>query len=507
MPRASTPFPLRVGCIDIGSNGVRCMAAEFADPAHSTVLLQERAPVRLGESVFRDGALAPAAMDQAVQALARFRGQMDALNLRAVRIVATSAVREAANREAFLRRAAKEAGVRVEPIGGGEEARLVALAVAGRLELDGKPWLVMDLGGGSLEVSLLDRKGVAWTESHPMGSVRLLEEFRAAARDPARFARLVGDVLGPLRLPGRDGRRLGGLAATGGNIEDLARLAGGDGGGPLPVRELERLADKLAGMTEQERVEKLGLRPDRADVILPAAHVYLHVARMAAVPAIHVPKVGLKEGVLLDLVGQLGGDAPRRTEQVVEAGAIGLGRRHQFDEAHGRQVARLALTLFDALRKEHGLGAPDRRILHAAALLHDVGRIVSGRKHHKHSQYLIAASELPGFPQEDVGLVGQVARYHRRKEPTTDHEAFAALSKEDQDRVERMAALLRVADALDRSHHAAVRELRVKRGRGKLTLQAVGEGDLLLEQWALQKKGGLFERIFKVGLQLEAGRA
>ncbi|MEK6985466.1 MAG: Ppx/GppA phosphatase family protein [Candidatus Thermoplasmatota archaeon] len=503
-----SPFPLRVAVLDVGSNAIRAFACEFTSATSYRVLLSNRSPVRLGHSVFQEGAIAKTEMDEAVGVLAAFRLEAEALGIRHIRAVATSAVREAANRAQFQRRAQKEASIELEAITGAEEARLIHLAVSMRIPLD-KPTLLMDLGGGSLEVTLVDGKGILWSESHPIGAVRLLEEFESCRGDAKKFTRLIQQTVEAFRIPtAATGRRASALAATGGNIEELARLLGANGGDgvvEIKVDALEKIADDMARLDVPARIQKFGIRPDRADVIVPAAYVHIHIARLAGVKTIVIPKVGLKEGVAWDLLDSVAirTDQARRHTELVRDGALALGRRFQFEEPHGVQVARLALELFDRLKPLHGLGAEERDILAAAAILHDVGRFIGDRGHHKHSHYLIAASDIPGLGPRETELVAQVARYHRRSEPSVEHEPFARLHVADRKRVEKLAALLRVADALDREHKGAVQELKVRRSKSRLTLTLVGApgSDFLLEQWAVQQKGGLFTRLW--GLPIE----
>jgi exopolyphosphatase / guanosine-5'-triphosphate,3'-diphosphate pyrophosphatase len=511
LPRAApSRFPLRVAAIDIGSNGMRCVAAEFSDPDRFKVILQDRAPVRLGHSVFQVGGIDRDAMQAAMTALGAFRRRLDELKVRHVRAVATSAVREAANQAEFLMRARREAKVKVEVIHGAEEARLVFAAVTHQLPLGKDPWMLMDLGGGSVEVSMADARGIRWSESHPMGAVRLLEEFESCKGDTKRFQQLIAETVGTLRLAGAKGRSPVGLAATGGNIEELARLAGLQDGADrtdvLDVKQLRETVQKLARMDVRERIEKAGLRPDRADVIVPAALVYEQVAKLAGLDKIHVPHVGLKEGVLYDLVDGLTvhTDAQARKENQVLDASVALGHRYQFDEEHGVHVSHLALSLFDQLQPRHRLKPIDRSILQAAAVLHDVGRFIGDAKHHKHSYYLVSQADLPGMAEHEVELAAQVARYHRKKEPTAKHAPFAALTPADQRRVTHLSAILRVADSLDREHRQAVQSVKIHRKGGTTILRVKGDGAFTLEQWALEAKGGLFCRTFDTTLELEA---
>jgi exopolyphosphatase/guanosine-5'-triphosphate,3'-diphosphate pyrophosphatase len=221
-----------------------------------------------------------------------------------------------------------------------------------------------------------------------------------------------------------------------------------------------------------------------------------------------VPAVGLKDGVLLDLAEDLASHQAHedRKDRQAVAGCVALGRRYMFNEAHALHVSRLAGSLFDQLQRVHGLDAADRRMLLAAAVLHDIGTFVGYKKHHKHSLYLIANSEIPEFTPREIDIVANVARYHRKGVPAEHHVAFTALEEADRERVVKLAALLRIADALDREHVQAVRAVtaRVTRGR-KLRLEADSDADLLLERWALRRKGGLFEEVFGLEIELAGG--
>jgi exopolyphosphatase/guanosine-5'-triphosphate,3'-diphosphate pyrophosphatase len=512
--RGEVAWPLRVGAIDMGSNAIRYMAAEFTSPRAYTVLDEERAAVRLGHGVFLSGRLAPSAMDGAIAAMASFAARMRALGVEYYRAVATSAVREARNGEEFLERMRAEAGLELEVIGGSDEARLVYLAVRRVVPLAGREWILVDLGGGSVEVSLVDDSGILWSESHTMGSVRLLEELSEVGQEPGRFRRLLEEYTATLRLPSAAAYRSGvGFVATGGNIESLARLAGVEapprGFGLLPVERLQGVIDTLARMSYAQRVAELGLREDRADVVLPAAMVYLRLAQLTGAAEIHVPFVGIREGVLFDAVEALTTRPAHadRQQQELLAAAVALGRRFMFDESHARQVCAHALSLYDQLVELHGLGEEERKVLAVAALLHDTGAYISYKKHHKHSMYLIAHSELPGLSARAVNLAAVVARYHRRSEPADRHPEYAGLPARDQEAVTRLAALLRLADALDREHREKVKAVHAHLEAGTLHLRLVGDGDLYLEKWALERKSQLFKRAFKLAIKVHNGSA
>jgi exopolyphosphatase/guanosine-5'-triphosphate,3'-diphosphate pyrophosphatase len=379
-PPAGTP--LRLGAIDVGSNAIRFLAAEVADDGSQRLLESERLAVRLGGDVFTKlRALSPETMDAGVAALSRIRRRIDDLGIVNYRAVATSAVRESRNGGEFVERVRRESGIHLETISGSEESHLVWLAVRGRVPLGPSRWLMMDLGGGSVEVSVVDRDGILWTESHTLGSVRLLQAFEEeeASKD---YQELLERYAHSLKVPSAVAEwNPVGAIATGGNIEALADLAGvsrgADGVSVLSVEDLRRVMNKLSRLKVEDRVKKLGLREDRADVIVPAAVVYERVAELSGAREILVPRVGLKEGILLDLTDELQNRSAHsdRRDRELRAAAVSLGRRFHFDEAHAQQVSRLALALFDQLEPLHGLGGKERRLLLAGALLHDIGKV------------------------------------------------------------------------------------------------------------------------------------
>ena len=503
-------FPVRVAATDIGSNAIRFLATEFTSDSHFQVLDQLRVPVRLGHDVFLTGRLTEDAMAAAIEALATFANKLHDLDITLQRAVATSAVRESRNGKQLVERVRNACGITIEPITGAEEARLVHLAVASRVQLGKQRWLIADLGGGSVELSIVDQKRIYRTESHEMGSVRLLEELAVAGEEPGRFRRRIEEYTATLRNSRILNTKVAGFIATGGNIESIARLAGAapDGAGvaTLGVRDLRAVIERLARLPYNDRVSELGLREDRADVILPAAMVYERVAAVAGVDAILVPNVGVKDGVVLDLIEQHAWGGRRRStqERTVIASALALGRRLHFDEAHGRQVAKLAGSLFDQLQSVHELDSDDRKLLLAAALLHDVGMFIGLKRHHKHSLYIISESELAGLTQEEVDMVANIARYHRKNTPASHHEPYMKLGEKERERVTVLSAILRIADALDREHLQQVTGVKARVNKASLDLTVNGRGDLLLERWALQKKSQLFEKVFGLSVAMQA---
>jgi exopolyphosphatase / guanosine-5'-triphosphate,3'-diphosphate pyrophosphatase len=272
------------------------------------------------------------------------------------------------------------------------------------------------------------------------------------------------------------------------------------------VSEMERLLDELCARSVDERVGKYTLRPDRADTIVPAATILTRIARAFGRSRVSAPGVGLKEGVLVDVARRhfIPEDFPAEAAALNEA-CLRLGRRYRFDEAHGALVARFAVRLFDDLAARHRLGPRDRILLHAASLLHDIGDFVRYEGHHKHSYYLVANSDLMGVTAAERAIVANVARYHRKSTPHLDHDNFRALSREDRAKVKSLAAILRVADALDREHRGKVREVAGRVEGDTLVLEVSGSADRELEEWTVRAKAGLLKEAFGLDVKLVDG--
>jgi len=507
----------RFASIDVGSNAMRCLVVEVDGDGGRRILESVRAPVRLGSHVFLTGRIGPVSQAQALEAFRLFRRLIDKHEVENVRAIATSAMREAADGAELAELIRNETGIVVTVIDGAEEAHLVRRAVASTLDLSKGRTAAVDVGGGSVEILVMEDGAIVRAESFTVGAVRLLEALPGGTGESDDdFFHLLSDYIGAFRtrIQAAIGKKKVHLfAATGGSIGALADLGGtvargkrvlAEGVRVLEVNDLRDWVVKLAGHSFHERVEKFGLREDRADVILPAGVVYLRVAEILSVDRVYVPDVGLKDGLMLDLIDDLahrGAFEDRRRE--VRASALALGRRFGFEEPHARKVAELALTMFDRLPDLHGLDDGDRTLLETAAILHDVGTVISLSRHHKHSYYLISESDIVGLDRRQREIVANVARYHRKRHPTTKHWHFEQLTPEERVRVTKMAALLRAADVLDREHRQQVRAVGVRREEDAIHLEPDAAGELLLERWAAEKKFLLFEETFGIRLVMD----
>ncbi len=526
----------RFAALDIGSNALRLRVVEALAPNQPYARVQLplhlfpegktapelpggwreiaslRAPVRLGSEVFTLGKLAPSSIGQACAALREFRLAMDAAKVDAYRATATSAVREASNGAMLVERARRESGIELEIIEGVEEARLIQLAVVRHLGLQEKRALLFDVGGGSTELTLLDQGRNVFSISLPLGSVRLLETFlKGGGKIDKERAKLMGETIDRTlgeALPQLAKSSFELLIGTGGNIETLADLCptkGGFGGFPraVEVGAIRPLLSKLAGMAPADRRDTYGLRPDRADTIVPASAIFVRLAEACKATSIIAAGVGLKDGILEELVDKYFNvwDTAREEQSVLDACAR-LGRRYAYDEGHGQLVCRLAAQLFDDLQAVHAYGQRERLLLRAASLLHDVGDFVRYDGHHKHSYYLIQHSDIMGLTREERAIVANVARYHRKSVPDASHPNFRELDKDARSKVRALASILRIADALDREHLGKVHDVRamVERAKSRVTLTITGQKDRGLEEWTVHAKSELLREVFDLSI-------
>jgi exopolyphosphatase/guanosine-5'-triphosphate,3'-diphosphate pyrophosphatase len=453
-----------LGAIDAGSNAIRVVIAELA-PAEILRIEAERSPVRLGHNAFTRGELDPETIDQAVAAFVHFRQRFDHHGVGLYRAVATSAVRNASNRDVLLHRVYHEAGIELEVIEGEEEARLVRKAVVQALGAQApQVRAILDLGGGSLEVNL--RQGSVWRgHSLPVGTVRLLETFGLDGAIGDAEAGMVRRYTATLMQTISRNTATDVAAITGGNAEALAKIIAPNASGApgFELADLEKALPEIVGATVEQRMDKYGVKRDRAEVLGIAALVFATVARQLGFAKLISPGVGVREGLLMELAEtarEVQAKAEGAHDKALLTAARSFANRVDHDTTHGEHVRLLARALFHQLRDVHGI--PDDRgvLLEVAALLHDVGEVVNQRGHHKHSEYMIRWGRIPGL--DDIGreMVALMARCHR-KDGGRAKEIIngSQLPKEHRAQLRKLTALLRLADSLDTDHRSRVEQV------------------------------------------------
>ncbi|MGA8366297.1 MAG: HD domain-containing protein [Candidatus Acidiferrales bacterium] len=500
--------PVQLAAIDAGSNAIRLVIARATSPHHIQILDNERAAVRLGHNAFTHHLLDDDTISRASRAFRYFRDQMDRYQVSAYRAVATAAAREARNHRRLMERIRRKAGIELEVISSEEEARLVCAAVHWALGEKIQPRLIFDLGGGSLELNFFQRGILEHRIALPLGTIRLMETFNidgAIGEDTTR--RLRHHVLSLLRssLPSPPVLSRAAAVACGGNAEALVRLAPGPFAGRIPTINVRLLKDqtwRLLGLDVAGRMRVFRVRQDRAEVLGIAAIVITTLAKWLGLRSMLVPGVGVREGILLDLVAeQYSGGAASEEEKgraaELLAGTRWFARRLDYDAHHAEQVARLALSLFDQLRPIHEMSQDMRLVLEIGALLHDVGCFVHRKSHHRHGEYLVRNGEIPGLRGWRRNMVAALVRYHNCKsEPQVEHASYALLDSEQRRQVRVLSSLLRIAEKLESEHQQRVAGVDLQiAGHRAIFLIRAAEGTRL-DIAGLQRKADLFAREF-----------
>ena len=500
---------MNISAIDIGSNAMRMVIGEVNETGQVHTIENIRLPVRLGQDVFSKGYLEEKTIQQTEEVFLRFKQMAENYNVEQLRAVATSAAREAANSDLLVDRVFQASGIEIKIISGEEEARLIHLAVSHILNLKNKRTLLIDIGGGSVEVTISSGQNIISTDSYNMGTVRLLEKLNGS-KSKHPLGNLVREYAEAARY--RIEQDLGAekvqiCAGTGGNVEEIGhlrqKLFKAESDRLITLNELKTLIERLERMTVEERMHRLKLRADRADVILPACIVLHLIASEAKVKQVMIPNVGLKDGILLDIAEDLSKSLhPRRREQAWES-ALHMGRKYQFNEKHARLASMLAARLFEQSRSLHNLDDSNLLLLEIGALLHDIGHFINAIDHDKHGYYLLNASPLIGLSQREQNIVANLVRYHRKQSPSTEDENFKALPQKDRLIVIKLSTLLRLADSLDISHTGNVTDVTLKEAGSVWRLKLSGKKDQLLVNWAFNKRKSQFKDVFGVNLEMD----
>jgi exopolyphosphatase / guanosine-5'-triphosphate,3'-diphosphate pyrophosphatase len=511
---------MRLASIDIGTNSLHMIVVNVRPDLSFEVIDREKEMVRLGAGGLDGKALTPEAMQSALQVLSKFRRLAESHSVDEIVAVATSAVREAENGGEFLKAVAAETGIRPRVISGSEEARLIHMAAAYGVGAAGDVLVVIDIGGGSVEITRGAGPTMESGRSFKLGVIRLTERFvksdPISEREERKLVRHidadVGEHIDRIRRAGFDR-----VVGTSGTILSLGAIAAGHHGrgGPgslrnrrVSAKQLHRVRRTMTSLSLAKRVRVPGLEPRRAD-LSPAGAVLLDtLVRRLAADELTLCDLSLREGVVLDYIA-------RHRKQIAQAdrypdvrrrSIIELGERCSFSPAHAQQIAKLSTALFDQTRSIHGLTDKEREWLEYAAILHDIGVHISYERHHKHSEYLIRNGDLRGFEPEEIETIALVARYHRRVTPKKKHQALRAFSGRRRRMIRTLAAILRLAESLDRSHAQTISGVELHdRGEDAL-LQLRTKTDAELELWAANRHAVPFEHLLQKPLRVEVSR-
>lgn len=498
----------RYAAIDIGSNSIRMEAAEVVPGQPWRILASDREVTRLGESVFRMGAVSEDAMKNTCAVLARMADLYRKLDVVGVRAVATSAIRDTRNQRTFLERASQAAGTAVEIISGREEARLIHLGVESSWPQTGKRVLTIDIGGGSAEIIASEDGRLRDAYSKPLGAVRLREDF--LKEDPPRPIQLhqMHDYIreklwAAVRKLGHTGwdRAIATSATASAVASAVARVPRSkrDEIDRLRVTtaQVRRLYEKLRGATLAERRAMTGIGPRRAEIIVPGVAVLLDFLQEFHLPAVYYSRAGVRDGIIADLAARNVGAELSRLGREQRKEAEDMARHFGVSLDHARRVAGIATLLFGALQPLHELPPHSGKLLEAASYLLDAGHYISSASHHKHSYYVVANSDMPGFTERERLMIAALCRYHRRSLPNPMHNAWQALTAEERRELTLLIPILRLADNLDRSHEQRIEAVDCKvNPSGEVVLEIHSHGNIDLEQWGAERASEVFQQIY-----------
>ena len=509
----------RLAAIDVGSNSIRLIVTEARSDGAYRLLDDEKEVGRLGRGLARSNRLSNKAMESAALAISRMKEIARGYGVQQLRAVATAAVREADNRDEFLRLVRQHAGMDLEVISAEEEARLAHLSVMHAFDLRGIAAAVVDIGGGSTEIVLSSGGVVEQVYTLPLGAVRLTEMFEGVedgAEQP--FDELNEHLRSVIKsLVGKPPFRPQLAVGTGGTFTTLAAVAlhragsasEDDEGGTVRGYELQRsavhhLLNWLRSMSPKARARVPGMSAERAEIIIAGVAIIDTVMQRLKVNTLRVHDRGIRDGLILSMIREIYPQAGAVIGRPIERmqAVRQFAHRCNYEQAHSDHVARLAVQAFDQLAAQFGPEAVGgkssaaRELLEAAGILHDVGYYINYAKHHKHSYHLIVHSDLTGFTHREIEIIANVARYHRRGGPKNKHANFAKLAPGDQNLVMRLSAILRIVDGLDRAHAQNVRNVRVELKKNTAWFIVDAEHEPTVDLWGAARKSALFLKAF-----------
>jgi exopolyphosphatase/guanosine-5'-triphosphate,3'-diphosphate pyrophosphatase len=506
-----------VAVIDIGTSAIRMVVAEIDPKTRIRYLENLQKPVRFGTDVFTTGRISTRAMREAVEILQNYKHVIDSYGVSMIQAVATSAVREAQNRDNIVDQIFVRTGIDVEVIGGSEQNRLELIAVEDALEggpdLEKKNCLIVEVGSGSTEMIILNKGKVEVTHTLPIGSIRLPEQAVMKKLKPAVLQRILKRNIHEttvLAAQEYDFDALDTFIALGGEMRFAAlQLTEKTGGRFVTVskKDFLGLVSKMSKLTPEDISEEYGLPITQAETLNVALIFYVNFLNRTKAEEIVIPMVSIRDGLLLELEQTLSGYKRTDVAKQVISSARHLGEKYKYDKNHASNVTALAVKLFDLLKEDHGLGSKQRLLLEISGILHDIGTYISPSGHHKHSFYLVNAAELFGLRKNDKDIVSNIVRYHRRAVPKQTHVSYMSLARQDRAIVSKLSAILRVADAMDNSHQQKIKNITLERSAKAYTIWVEPDiGDISLERESLGRKGQMFVDVFGVPIELKQGK-
>ena len=505
-----------VAVIDIGTSALRMLIAQVGPKTEIQYLENLQKPVRLGRDVFTTGRISSAGLRESLSILKNYKTLLEGYGVKKVQAIATSAVREAVNRENFIDQVYVRTGIDVEILDGAEENRLELLAVehaiGADIALDTHNCLIVEVGTGSTEIIILNQGQVEVTRTLSFGSVRLPGNATSEETRGANLQKLLKKNIHDIVVHAATEYKMADVdlvIALGGDMRFAAQQLCDKVEGRFSVIEGKAFTifvNKISKMTPEDLVKQYGMPYDDAQMLQPALMVYSNFLNETSSEKIIVPITSIRDGLLLEYAQIQSGYKRTDVGKQVINSARHLGHKYQYDKAHASVVASLAVKFFDLLKNEHGMGTRERLLLEVSSVLHDIGTYISPASHHKHSSYLVNAAEIFGLRKGDKEVVSNVVRYHRKSVPRQTHEPYMSQPRNERAVVSKLAAILRVADALDSSHQQKIREFTLTSSRENYTIWVSPDiGDISVERASLKLKGEMFGDIFGSTISLKQG--
>jgi exopolyphosphatase/guanosine-5'-triphosphate,3'-diphosphate pyrophosphatase len=499
---------LRLAAIDVGSNSIHMVVAQIDSDGGVTVLWRLKEMLGLGRMSFPSHRLSYEAMDRAIVTLRRFCQEAQRRQCEQILAVATSAVRESENGGDFIERVRQELGLHVRVVSAKDEARLIYLGVRQEIGLLGGPHLLLDIGGGSVEFIVADKERPLLLESRKLGAARMTARYvKSDPIDASELKSLLSHYDAELTPLVEQIRALkpARVIGTSGTIENLAAMcnarSSSNGHEPMIIQRpaIQKLAQELLESCSEDRARMKGLDDKRKDQIVAGAILAAELFERLDLKQIEVCRSALREGLVIDYLARHRPELQvrRQVPDPRRRAIVDLARRCHWQQEHSEQVARLCVRLFDQLKPVHGLGRRPRELIEYGALLHDIGSLIGTPRHHKHSMYLILNGNLQPFSKDETRIIANIARYHRKARPKNSHKLYAQLSEKGKFIVRAGAAILRIADGLDRTNCAVVADLRCRIRRRRVDVAIETRADPELELWSARARSGLFAQVFE----------
>lgn len=505
-----------IAVIEVGSSAIRMVIAEVGPKLSIRTLENLQKPISFGKDVFTSGRLSYGSIREGIEILDNFQAVLESYNVRRLQAIATSAVREASNKDNFIDQVFVRTGIDVEVIEPAEENRLDLIAVEsalqGRFDFEKKNCLIMEVGTGSTEIILTTKGEVMLTRPLSIGPLRLPDQVAPGKTDAATLQRLLKRRIHSIAEEFSREYNLAevdAFIAMGASMRFISRQnqeKPDDILAKISPKDFSEALKALSKMEPDEISDKYALAYSDAETLYASLLIYANFLAETKTEVILVPMVSIRDGLLLEMAQLVSGYKRTDLSRQVLHSARSLAKKYRYDETHANNVVHTSLKLFDLLSEDHGLGSRERLLLEISAILHDIGSFISPSSHHKHGFYLVHSAEIFGLRKIDKDIVANVVRYHRRSAPKNTHLPYMSLPKPERAVVSKLSALLRVGEALDASHQQKCRDLTIARDGDALTLwvpEAVG--DISLERQSLIRKSDMLTDVLGMEIQLKQG--